>query len=135
MDTTTGTIKMKGTFENKDLKLWPGQFLNVTLRLTTMAGAITVPNEAVQNGQDGQFVYVVGSDMKAEDRAVTIGERIDQDLVVLTGLEAGESVVTQGQLRLQPGSVVNIGEGGGGRGKGRGGKQKAAPDGTPGGKG
>ncbi len=135
VDTTTGTIKLKGTFQNKDLKLWPGQFLNVTLRLTTMAGAITVPNEAVQNGQDGQFVYVVGSDMKAEDRAVTIGERIDQDLVVLKGLEAGETVVTQGQLRLQPGSLVSIGEGGSGRGKGRGGKQKAAPDGTPGGKG
>jgi hypothetical protein len=78
---------------------------------------------------------VVGSDMKVEDRPVTIGERIDQDLVVLTGLEAGESVVTQGQLRLQPGSVVNIGEGGGGRGKGRGAKQKASPDGVPGGKG
>jgi membrane fusion protein, multidrug efflux system len=137
VDTTTGTIKLKGTFQNKDLKLWPGQFLNVTLRLTTMAGAITVPNEAVQNGQDGQFVYVVGSDMKVEDRPVTIGERIDQDLVVLTGLEAGETVVTQGQLRLQPGSAVNIGEGGsgGGRGKGRGAKQKAAPDGVPGGKG
>jgi hypothetical protein len=75
--------------------------------------------------------------MKVEDRPVTIGERIDQDLVVLTGLEAGETVVTQGQLRLQPGSAVNIGEGGsgGGRGKGRGAKQKAAPDGVPGGKG
>ena len=59
VDTTTGTIKLKGTFPNKDLKLWPGQFLNVTLRLTTRPNAVTVPNQAVQNGQDGQFIYVV----------------------------------------------------------------------------
>lgn len=136
VDTTTGTIKLKGTFPNKDLKLWPGQFLNVTLRLTTMPGAITVPNEAVQNGQDGQFIYVVGADNKAEARPVTIGERVDQDLVVLTGLEEGETVVTQGQLRLQPGSLVSVGEGpgSGGRGKGRGGKQTIS-SGVPGGKG
>jgi membrane fusion protein, multidrug efflux system len=135
VDTTTGTIKLKGTFQNKDLKLWPGQFLNVTLRLTTVPNAITVPNQAVQNGQDGQFIYVVGSDSKVEARTVTIGERIDQDLVILTGIEAGETVVVDGQLRLQPGSAVSIGEGGSGRGKGRGNKQKAAPDGVPGGKG
>jgi membrane fusion protein, multidrug efflux system len=127
VDTTTGTIKIKGTFENKDLKLWPGQFLNVTLRLTTQTNAITVPNEAVQNGQDGQFVYVVNSDRKVEARPVTIGERVDQDLVILKGMDAGETVVTQGQLRLQPGSVVTIGDGGGGGG-GRG-KQGAVSDG------
>lgn len=135
VDTTTGTIKLKGTFQNKDLKLWPGQFLNVTLRLTTMPNAITVPNEAVQNGQDGQFVYVVGSDNKVEDRPVTVGERVDQDLVIMKGLEAGETVVTQGQLRLQPGSLVSVGEGpGGGRGRGRG-KQKSTADSAPSGKG
>jgi membrane fusion protein, multidrug efflux system len=141
VDLTTGTIKIKGTFENKDLKLWPGQFLNVTLRLTTQMGAITVPNEAVQNGQDGQFVYVVNSDNRVEARPVTIGERIDQDLVVLKGLEAGETVVTQGQLRLQPGSQVSIGEGGtgGGGGKGSGGRGRGkqtvpVPDGGPGGR-
>jgi len=141
VDLTTGTIKIKGTFENKDLKLWPGQFLNVTLRLTTQMGAITVPNEAVQNGQDGQFVYVVNSDNHVEARPVTIGERIDQDLVVLKGLEAGETVVTQGQLRLQPGSQVSIGEGGtgGGGGKGSGGRGRGkqtvpVPDGGPGGR-
>jgi len=140
VDTTTGTIKIKGTFENKTLKLWPGQFLNVTLRLTTMPNAVTVPNQAVQNGQDGQFIYVVGDDRKVEARPVTIGERADQDLVILKGLEAGETVVTDGQLRLQPGSVVSIGEGarggGGGRG-GRGGGKKdgGAPDSAPRGKG
>ncbi len=136
VDTTTGTIKLKGTFGNADLKLWPGQFLNVTLRLTTVPNAITVPNQAVQNGQDGQFIYVVGSDRKVEARPVTIGERVDQDLVILSGLQAGETVVTDGQLRLQPGSLVSIGEGpgSGGRGRGRGSKQ-GSPDGAPGGKG
>lgn len=135
VDLTTGTIKIKGTFENKDLKLWPGQFLNVTLRLTTQANAITVPNEAVQNGQEGQFVYVVKSDNHVEARPVTIGERIDQDLVILKGMDAGETVVTQGQLRLQPGSLVSIGEGGGGGGRGGRGKQGApVPDGGPGGR-
>jgi multidrug efflux system membrane fusion protein len=118
VDTTTGTIKIKGTFENKDLKLWPGQFLNVTLRLTTMPNAITVPNQAVQNGQDGQFIYVVGDDKKVEARPVTIGERIDQDLVILKGIQRGETVVTDGQLRLQPGSLVTTGDGGPGGRKG-----------------
>jgi membrane fusion protein, multidrug efflux system len=135
VDTTTGTIKIKGTFENKDLKLWPGQFLNVTLRLTTQLNAITVPNEAVQNGQDGQFIYVLKGDHTVEARPVTIGERIDQDLVILKGLDAGETVVTQGQLRLQPGSLVSVGEGGGAGGRGGRGKQGApAPDGGPGGR-
>jgi multidrug efflux system membrane fusion protein len=135
VDTTTGTIKLKGTFPNKDLKLWPGQFLNVTLRLTTMANAVTVPNQAVQNGQDGQFIYVVNSDKKVDARPVTIGERIDQDLVILKGIEPGETVVTDGQLRLQPGSLISVGDGApaGGRGKGRG-KQSAVPDGGPGGR-
>jgi multidrug efflux system membrane fusion protein len=127
VDTTTGTIKIKGTFENKDLKLWPGQFLNVTLRLTTMPNAITVPNQAVQNGQDGQFIYVVGDDKKVEARPVTIGERIDQDLVILKGIQPGETVVTDGQLRLQPGSLVTTGEGRRG-----GGSKGATPDGRRG---
>ncbi|MBV8841809.1 MAG: efflux RND transporter periplasmic adaptor subunit, partial [Bryobacterales bacterium] len=103
VDTTTGTIKLKGTFQNKDRRLWPGQFLNVTLRLTTQPGAITVPNQAVQNGQDGQFIYVVKNDQTVEARNVTPGPRVDQDLVILKGIEPGETVVTEGQLRLQPG--------------------------------
>jgi multidrug efflux system membrane fusion protein len=121
VDTTTGTIKLKATFENKDHKLWPGQFLNVVLHLTTQPNAITVPNEAVQNGQDGQFIYVVKADRTVEARPVTVGSRVDQDLVITQGIEAGETVVTQGQLRLQPGSPVQPtgADGkGGGRGKG-----------------
>ncbi|MBV9401417.1 MAG: efflux RND transporter periplasmic adaptor subunit [Bryobacterales bacterium] len=118
VDTTTGTIKLKGTFQNKDRRLWPGQFLNVTLRLTTQPGAITVPNQAVQNGQDGQFIYVVKNDQTVEARNVTPGPRVDQDLVILKGIEPGETVVTEGQLRLQPGSKVQTGEGRRGRGQG-----------------
>jgi len=123
VDTTTGTIKLKGTFQNKDRKLWPGQFLNVTLRLTMQPNAITVPNQAVQNGQDGQFIYVVKQDRTVEARNVQIGTRVDQDLVILKGIDPGETVVTEGQLRLQPGSRVQFGEGrrGGGRGSGQGG--------------
>ena len=120
VDTSTGTIKLKGTFQNKDLKLWPGQFLNVVMRLTTQGGAVTVPNQAVQNGQDGQFIYVVKSDRTVEARTVVTGTRVDQDLVILKGIEPGETVVTEGQLRLQPGSQVQFGQGrrGGGGGQG-----------------
>jgi len=124
VDTATGTVKLKGTFENRDLKLWPGQFLNVTLRLTTQPNAITVPNQAVQNGQDGQFIYVVKDDQTVEARPVTTGVRIDQDLVILSGIRAGDTVVTEGQLRLQPGSRVQTGEGRrGGRGGDSGGRR------------
>lgn len=135
VDTSTGTIKLKGTFQNPGLRLWPGQFLNVTLRLTTQPNAVTVPNEAVQNGQSGQFVYVVKDDHTVEARDVTTGTRIDEDLVITKGLQAGETVVTNGQLRLQPGSLVttNPGRGfGGGGGRGQG---QAAPGGpgAPGG--
>jgi multidrug efflux system membrane fusion protein len=81
VDTTTGTIKLKGTFQNKDCKLWPGQFLNVTLRLTTQSNAITMPNQAVQNGQDGQFIYVVKKTARGR-RSMWIGTRVDLDLVI-----------------------------------------------------
>jgi membrane fusion protein, multidrug efflux system len=108
VDTSTGTIKLKGTFVNTDRGLWPGQFVNVTLRLTTQPGAITVPNAAVQNGQDGQFVYVVGQDRAVEARPVVTGARVGEDMVITKGLDAGETVVTEGQLRLQPGSRVQM---------------------------
>jgi membrane fusion protein, multidrug efflux system len=108
VDTSTGTIKLKGTFPNKNRKLWPGQFVNVGLRLTTRSNAVVVPNQAVQTGQDGTYVYVVGEDRTVSVRPVKTGPRIDQDMVIDEGLEAGETVVTEGQLRLQPGSRVQI---------------------------
>ncbi|MDQ2946007.1 MAG: efflux RND transporter periplasmic adaptor subunit, partial [Acidobacteriota bacterium] len=106
VDQTTGTIKLKGTFSNEDGKLWPGQFIKVTLRLNTLPDALIVPTQAVQTGQDGQFVYVVKDDMSVEARPVTTGMRVDQDMVIETGLRPGESIVTEGQLRLAPGMKV-----------------------------
>jgi multidrug efflux system membrane fusion protein len=115
VDMTTGTIKLKGTFPNSDRKLWPGQFVRVTLRLTIQPNAIVVPNQAVQTGQNGSFVYVVKQDRTVEMRPVSTGARVDQDMVVDQGLQLGETVVTEGQLRLAPGSrvVVRDGRGGG----------------------
>ncbi len=106
VDAATGTIKLKGTFSNTDRKLWPGEFVRVTLRLTTQNNALVVPNQAVQTGQDGQFVYVVKADKTVEMRPVVTGNRIDQDLVIDRGLALGETIVTEGQLRLAPGSRV-----------------------------
>lgn len=108
VDANTGTIKMKGTFANGDRKLWPGQFVKVKLRLTTSQNALVVPNQAVQNGQDGQFVYVVKPDKTVEFRPVVTGARLDQELVVQKGLQPGETVVTEGQLRLAPGTKVSL---------------------------
>jgi multidrug efflux system membrane fusion protein len=108
VDANTGTIKMKGTFTNPARKLWPGQFVRVTLRLTTEMNALVVPNQAVQSGQEGQFVYVVKADKTVEFRPVTTGSRIDQELVISKGLQPGETVVTEGQLRLAPGSRVSM---------------------------
>ena len=116
VDMPTGTIKLKGTFPNSDRKLWPGQFVRVTLRLTTQANAIVVPNQAVQTGQNGSYVYVVKQDRTVEMRPVTTGARVDQDMVVDQGLALGETVVTEGQLRLAPGSRVVVRDGRGGPG-------------------
>jgi multidrug efflux system membrane fusion protein len=132
VDATTGTITLKGTFANADRKLWPGQYVRVTLKLTTEANAVTVPNEAVMTGQNGSYVYVVKPDRTAETRNVVTGARVGQDMVISSGLQAGETVVTEGQLRLAPGSKVVVrdsnGRGGGGRGN-RGGAaaDQAAP--------
>ena len=121
VDVTTGTIKLKGTFPNTDHKLWPGQFVRVTLRLTTQQNAVVVPNEAIQTGQTGAFVYVVKEDKTVESRPVVTGTRVEQDMVVSEGLAVGETVVTEGQLRLAPGSKVVVRDGrGGGAGGGRG---------------
>jgi multidrug efflux system membrane fusion protein len=108
VDPGTGTIKLKGTFQNADRKLWPGEFVRVVLRLTTHSNALVVPNQAVQTGQQGEFVFVVKKDRTVESRPVTTGIRIDQELVVDSGLEFGETVVTDGQLRLAPGSRVSV---------------------------
>lgn len=119
VDVTTGTIKLKGTFPNAAHTLWPGQFVRVTLKLTTQPNAVVVPNQAIQTGQNGSFVYVVKNDRTVESRPVTTGSRVDQDMVVNDGLAVGETVVIEGQLRLAPGSRVVVRDGRGGGGGGR----------------
>jgi len=126
VDMTTDTIKLKATFDNPDRRLWPGQFARVSLRLTTLDNATVVPSQAVQTGQDGQYVFVVKDDQTVEQRTVTVGQRVQDDTVVQKGLKTGETVVTEGQLRLEPGSRVTTdlsGRGAGaGGGRGRGGR-------------
>ena len=108
VDATTGTIKLKGTFKNADRKLWPGEYVNVAMRLTLQPNAIVVPSSALQTGQDGTYIYVVKDDMTVEMRPVTAGVRVNDILVIDKGLKEGETVVTEGQLRLAPGSKVTI---------------------------
>jgi multidrug efflux system membrane fusion protein len=116
---TTDTIKLKGTFPNGDRRLWPGQFARVTLQLETLSHAMVVPSQAVQTGQDGQYVFVVKPDSTVDQRPVTTAQAVDQDVVIAKGLRTGETVVTEGQLRLEPGSRVTTDLGdGGGRGRG-----------------
>lgn len=122
VDMTTGTIKLKGTFPNTNLKLWPGLFVRVTLRLTMQQNALVLPNQAVQTGQEGPYVYVVKEDRSVENRKIVTGLRVDQDLVIERGLQAGETVVLDGQLRLAPGMKVQIRDPAGNRG----GKKKAS---------
>lgn len=108
VDTTTGTIKLKGTFPNRDHRLWPGQFVDVVLTLAMQPNAITVPSVAVQNGQNGTFVYVVKQNQTAETRAVSVTRTYGNDAIIGKGLAAGETVVTDGQVRLQNGAKVQI---------------------------
>lgn len=108
VDPTTGTIKLKGTFANADHRLWPGQFVNVVLTLTTQPDAIVVPSQAIQTGQQGQYVFVVKPDQTVESRSVTVARTMDTQAVISSGLKPGETVVTDGQLRLVPGAKVSF---------------------------
>lgn len=107
VDQTTGTIRLKATFENGDNKLWPGQFANAVLYVANQPNAILVPSEAVQTGQNGQFVFVVKPDMKVEVRPVALGRLVGDEQAV-TGVQPGETVVTDGQSRLIPGAEVQV---------------------------
>jgi multidrug efflux system membrane fusion protein len=107
VDPSTGTIRLRAQFDNKDTSLWPGQFVNVRVRLFEQANAILVPARSVQTGPEGQYVYVIKADKTAELRKITV-ERNEGDLVVVKGLAKDESVVTRGALRLAPGVKVDI---------------------------
>jgi multidrug efflux system membrane fusion protein len=104
--TTTGTILLKGTFANETRKLWPGEFLDVVLTLRTESNAIVAPSQAIQTGQQGQFVYTVNQDQRVQSRSVKVARRVGDEVVIESGLKGGERVVTDGQLRLIPGSKI-----------------------------
>lgn len=108
VDVSTGTVKLKGNFPNPEKRLWPGQFVNVILSLTERPNSIVVPSRAVQTGQSGEYVFVVKPDLTVESRPVIVGDVLDDSTVIESGLKAGETVVTDGQLRLVPGAPVEI---------------------------
>jgi membrane fusion protein, multidrug efflux system len=108
VDLTTGTIKLKGDFANTDRKLWPGQFVDIQLTLTTTSNAIVVPTQAVQTGQQGQYVFIVKPDMTADMRPVVVQRTMGQETVIQSGVQAGDRVVTDGHLRLQKGAKVEV---------------------------
>lgn len=108
VDNSTGTIELKGTFGNGDRRLWPGQFVNVILDLSVQKDATVVPIQAVQDGERGKYVYVIKPDHTAEYRPVEVGNTLDGYTVVKKGINPGETVVTNGQLRLFPGAKVSF---------------------------
>jgi len=108
VDRATGSIKLKGTFDNRDKRLWPGQFVDVALMLTMEKDRVVVQSQAVQTGQQGQYVYVIKDDMSVELRVVTTGRTYQAWTIIDKGVVAGENVVTDGQLRLVPGAKVEI---------------------------
>lgn len=118
VDTATGTILLKATFANKDERLWPGQFVDIVVTLGGEANRIVAPAPAVQTGQQGQYVFVVKDDQTVELRPVKVARIDESEAVIDKGLAAGETVVTDGQLRLVPGAKVEIKSGLGGVEKG-----------------
>ena len=108
IDTTTGTVRLKATFQNVRNALWPGQFVNVRILLQQRHDAVTVPTMAVQRGPEGMFAYVVKADSTVEPRPIETAEETEGNTVVTGGLQAGERVVTTNQYRLQPGANVRV---------------------------
>ena len=104
----TGTIMLKATFANRDRRLWPGQFVDVVLTLTTRPDSTVVPSEAVQTGQQGLFVFVIKPDMTVESRPVAVAMTLGSETVIESGVSPGEQVVTDGQFQLVPGARVQI---------------------------
>ena len=133
IDSTTGTLRLKATFANESLELWPGQFVNVRLRLEVRKGATVVPAQAVQRGPAGAFAFVVSAEEAVQMRPLQVGRIEDGLALVESGLEPGERVVLDGHYRLQPGSKVRAVEGGGKGGEdarkrmAEGGNSKARP--------
>ena len=103
---STGTVKIKSEFDNSDKRLWPGQFVNVILQTGALQGVVTIPGRAVQMGQQGPYVFVVDQNNKVQNRLVEVSEEIDGLVAVTSGLAAGETIVTQGHIKVAHGEVV-----------------------------
>ena len=110
VDPSTGTIRLRAQFDNDDARLWPGQFVNLSVELYQQPDAIVIPAQAVQNGPEGQYVYVVGDDMLVQMRRIKVQRTDAERAIVAGGLAKGERVVTRGQLRLGPKTRVTIGK-------------------------
>ncbi len=108
VNAATGTIKLNGVFANRSRKLWPGQFVDVVMTLSSRQNAVVVPTQAIQVGQQGQFVYVVKPDKTVEMRPITAGVASGGASVIEKGVAPGETVVVNGQLRLVPGAKVDV---------------------------
>ena len=108
VDTTTGMFKLKGTFQNRDRHLWPGEFVDVALVLSTQKNAVVVPTKAIQTGQQGEYVYVVRTDNTAESRPVKTAGTYQNLTLIADGLKTGEQVIVNGQLRVAPNAKVVI---------------------------
>lgn len=108
VDATTGTILLKATFPNRDKALWPGQYVNISVTLSTLKDAVVVPDEAIMQGQQGSYLYAVKADMTADMRPVVVAQSFGGETALAKGAQAGETVVTDGQLRLTPGAKVEM---------------------------
>ncbi|MGC1301983.1 MAG: efflux RND transporter periplasmic adaptor subunit [Caulobacteraceae bacterium] len=108
VDQTTGMVLMKARFPNASQRLWPSQFVNVRLTLNTLSQVIIIPAGAVNHGPKGDFAYVIGADDKVSARPITVGLSQDDIAVIKSGIQVGDTVVTDGQLSLKPGSHVRI---------------------------
>lgn len=108
VDSATGTVLLKGRFANREETLWPGEFVQVTLTVDVDSGATVVPTQAIVNGQQGTYVFVVGPDGRVTQRAVTVARTLDTLAVIASGIAPGALVVTDGQLRLSPDARVEI---------------------------
>ncbi|HEV2615795.1 MAG TPA: efflux RND transporter periplasmic adaptor subunit [Candidatus Acidoferrales bacterium] len=108
VDVSTGTIVLKGTFPNRDLRLWPGEFVTVILRLSEEEKAVVVPSQAVQTGQQGDYIFVIKPDMTVDSRIVKVARTVNGESVISEGVKPGETVVTDGQVRLVPGIKVEV---------------------------
>jgi membrane fusion protein, multidrug efflux system len=106
VDSTSGTVRLKAVFDNKNHALWPGQSVSTRLLVTTLKDATVVPDQAIQHGTEGLYAYVVNQDNKAELRKVKVSQSIDGRSVVEDGLSPGEKVITAGHYKVQPGTLV-----------------------------